>query len=389
MSALSDRIKSSVIGDWFEGTFSHQSPMMRRLAKAGYNGDRRVRLYRKLSVLVKNGKRLQAAVDDIQARAAKKSSTDVEAIALADISEQMRRGQPFGVAIREYVPLGEAMVIQSGEKGGTLPQTLNLAAELILASKKMRGAAMEAVAYPLLIMSIAISVLAGFSIKLIPAFSSSMDPNSWTGSARGLYLLSEFVTSPWALMALAVVVGAILTIILSLKRWAVGFRSTLDRVPPWSFYRLVVGGGWLMSLAALLNSGTTLIDAMQSMRQAARDPKTGNPWLLERLSRTVYHINQGLNLGRALEATKTHFPDQEIVEDLVFYSDMPEFDRVLLQIGQDWVSDGVAKVQIQARILKTLAIMFASVLVGFLFVGFFEMQAQLSSAVDIGKYGGM
>lgn len=137
----------------------------------------------------------------------------------------------------------------------------------------------------------------------------------------------------------------------------------------------MIGGGWLISLSAMIRSGMILNQALQSMRAAS----TKNPWLADRLTRIIGQLQLGKNLGRAMEGAQTGFPDPEIVDDLVIYSDMPNFSEVLYRIGQQWVEDGVEAVETQAMILNQVLFVVMAIVVGWFCFGVMEIQNQISS----------
>ena len=59
--------------------------------------------------------------------------------------------------------------------------------------------------------------------------------------------------------------------------WTGRLRAMLDKMPPWSFYRLLQGGSWLMSFSSMMVAGMQAAEALRKMMPVA------NPYLRERL----------------------------------------------------------------------------------------------------------
>lgn len=106
--------------------------------------------------------------------------------------------------------------------------------------------------------------------------------------------------------------------------------------------------------------------------------KRGNPWLFEKMDLMLWGINNGLNIGRSLERTKTGFPDQEIIDDLIVYSDLQNFDDTLHKVGAQFIDSGLKKIDDQARILNTAIKIFFGITVAMFALGIMGVQMQVT-----------
>jgi type II secretory pathway component PulF len=358
--------------DTYYSYFAVDAPLMRAIARHGYGASARSRLYLKLSSLVKNGKRLQSSIEDLRDRARKRSETDIEAIALTEIAEHMMNGQSFSSALSAYAPPGELMLIQAGEESGELVTALQLAVRLITASTQMKIAVRGALVSPIFMMLMVLVSLLIVGNVVVPKLAVVFDPDLWTGVARSLYLVSLATQSPWILAPIIGIILFCLLIAFTLPYWTGRIRVFFDILPPWSMYRLILGSGWLLSLASLIKSGVTLSESLIQMN------KLSKPWMRERIDATLFYINNGFNLGVALERSQFNFPDREIVDDLVSYAELPEFDEVLYRIGNDWVTDGLEAVQTQASILNIVATLVLALVIIWFSYGTIAVQLQIS-----------
>ena len=77
--------------------------------------------------------------------------------------------------------------------------------------------------------------------------------------------------------------------------------------------------------------------------------------------------------------TETDFPNEEIIGDLIIYSDMNDFDKNLSQIANDYMEESVRKMESTANVLNSVGIILVSIIIGWVVLGTFQMQEQITS----------
>ena len=358
---------------------SPRSPLLLWVARKSYSAQHRIRLYRKLAKLMRNGKQLLASMENLHYRAARKSQTDIEAIVLGDILHEMRGGKGFAIAMGDYASTNECMILDSGGRGGTLPDAMDLSATMLDAQKQMKSQVLSAIVQPLFLLAMLLVVVLAMSKVVIPKLTVVLEPSEWDPVAYGLYQLTQVVNSPWFLLVLFLLVSALVGVALSLPLWSGRGRATFDKIPPWSMFRLLIGSGWVLSLASLIRSGETILNSMKNMRDVATRGRFKNLWLRDRLNKTIFHYTSGYNVGEALEATGTGFPDQEIVDDLVTFADLDGFDDILYNIGQEWISTGLQRIKQQTSVLNTASMVFIGIVLAWFTYAVVSIQMSLGS----------
>jgi type II secretory pathway component PulF len=161
----------------------------------------------------------------------------------------------------------------------------------------------------------------------------------------------------------------------SLPRWTGLMRAKLDhKVPPYSFYSLFVGSGFLLCLSALVRVGVPIPEALRRLRQSAK------PWYLEKIDAVLFHVNEGQQLGDALYLSGYGFPDPEIIEDLKLYASLGNFDERMENMAREWIDEGVERVRIQAQGLNLGMMLTMGLLVGWMGLGLMALLEQVTSA---------
>lgn len=355
---------------------ARMSKFERWFSKVQFSGKERIRIYRKIIRLLQNGVPLLQALESIwllSSRDGKKPNLPIARILRMWI-EQVKNGKPLDVAIQGWVPETDRTVIGAGDASGRLPEAIENACFLYEGQKKIKTAVIAGVAYPIVLFGMDVAFLFIFGMDVIPKFETALPRDRWTGLAGQMASMADFVQS-WMIPLLVVVLSLVAVMFWSMPRWTGKLRVRLEKWPPYSIYKLVEGSGFLLSMAALTAAGVKQTVALRSMMRDAR------PWYEERISKTLYHVNNGLNLGEALHRTGLRFPDDETVNDLRTYATLNGFDEMLMRLGRENLEETIDRIRQQSTVMRNAGIIVAGVVIAWLFMGIFSIQQQITMAL--------
>ena len=343
-------------------------------AKLQLTANARLRIYRKISKMLGNGLPLLKVLEDLEARASHngRKPNEALAIALADWRRTVQNGGQLAEGMSGWVPQSEQMIILAGEQAGRIEQALESVTRVVVAGRKIRSSIIGGVTYPSMVLLMVFTYIYLFGTRVIPQFAIFSDPHGWHGAARSLYLMSKF-TQRWMLLVVALTMAFCALVAWSMPNWNGRLRVVLDRVPPYSLYRLVIGSGFLMAFSSLQTCGFTVEKSL------VRLGATAAPWLRARIDDTLFGVKSGLNAGEALRATGYRFPSSEIVDDLCIYSQYSGFAQALEVLAAEWLEDGVEIVGTQMRVLNSMSIVLLAVVIAWLVTGFFGIQQEIAA----------
>lgn len=378
-----DKFRATSAGEWVEDTFSPRSPWMLKMANSQFNGKKRIKFYERVSRYLSNGLKLKDAVELLYEQASEKSRYDSTAVLLREILFKMDHGQRLGDALRDAIPETESMLIVAGEissASGALPDSFDMACDIIRARQTMIQTIVKSLTMPTLWLLAVFFTFWGFGRYVVPDLEDLLQDA--TGTAAGLVSIGEFMNSPWALSPLIAFIVLVVAIFGTLKSWKGGVRAMFDRIPVWSFYRLLIGGGWLFSIGAMVRSGIKVNDALLStLESVSGSGKRSNPWLAYRLEMALEQFHGGKNIGKALQATGLNFPDKDLLDDLVVYAQMDSFDSLLFKVAKEWIDEGVELVKVQAGALKLIVEIIAYVSLAYLAFAVLAIQMKAGGMV--------
>jgi len=305
----------------------------------------RRRIYRTLALLLDNNVLLVDALGDMYAVMSEdgKKPKRPAAAMLYECRQVVSEGHTFSEAIRKWVSPTEAALIAAGEKSGNLRGAFADAMALIDTTRQIRKAVVGGSAYPLFLIGILCYALFIVANKLVPSLAQAAPPELWTGAARLMYLTSQFVTH-FGIFAISALVVLVVAILVSLPRLRGTQRFWLDKVAPWSIYRMIVGAVTLQNIAVLIRSGIKQHDALELIADNA------TPYLRERIEAALHGTTKGLNLGQAFEEAEFDFPDREAVKYIRLLANRDGFDRALSNFAGEWIEISIKKVEVAMNV---------------------------------------
>ncbi|MDR3208557.1 MAG: type II secretion system F family protein [Rickettsiales bacterium] len=339
--------------------------------------DKRMGLYRKIASLLRNNFTIMDALERcwrIESKDGRKRNEPF-AIVLRAWQDGLERGLSFGETVARWAPQNEELMLSVGDVSKLSSALENLTA-VSQGIRRIKKALFDALSYPAFLFAMTFVIVIMVGLYLVPPLSEAAGGDIvWRGAARSLVMLAEFAEHYW-LTALVIAVSAGLFVWWSLPRLSGKLRVFLDNLPPWSMYKVSVSVSWLMSLAAMTASGTSLPVAMKMLSES------GGRYLRSNLEPAEHLIENGYNLGQALNNTGRHFPNDEIIGDLEVYADMADFGKNLSQIANDYMESSVRRMESLSSILNSVGILLVSAVIAWVVLGTFEMQEQITNALS-------
>lgn len=344
--------------------------------KIQFGGRARLSLYRKIQRYLRNGVSITQALETMWNYASDdgRKPKNIQAVVIESWLANIRNGQSFGTAIQAWVPRSERAVIDAGEQAGKLAEAIENACLLFESGRKIQAAVLAGVAYPVVLILVAVGFLIVFGTQVIPSFDAIVPRAQWTGLAGQMAMMSDFVNSGLIPTAGAII-ALVAVIIWSMPRWTGRLRSRIDNIPPFSIYRLVNGASFLLSMAALVQAGVKVTNVLRIMAHGA------SPWYAERIRGTLAHVNNGLNIGDSLYKTGLNFPDKETVNDLRSYAMLDGFDEMLMKLGRENLEETITRIQAQSAILRNAGIVILGGVFMWIAAGIFSLQQMITSGL--------
>lgn len=343
-----------------------------------FSNEARLKLYRKIASLMRNRFSLMSALDMLHDSASDggKSPGEPMAIAIACWGRALNNGLTFSDALKGWAPDRERLMLSVGDVSDLESALLNLI-RVTEGSTKMVRPIIGAIAYPSFLFMMAILIIYGIGVYMVPPMLDAAPGTHWTGLARDLVDVSDWIKDYW-IVAFSSLPVIMIMIYLTIGIWTGKIRAIVDNMPPYSLYKVFVGISWLLALSALVKGGTPVSTAMRALRRDA------SRYLQERIDKTLVFINNGDNLGMALKKTGLNFPDKEVIADLKIYSELDNFEEALEALANEWLEESVYLIEQKAALLNMAAILSVGGVIAWAVMGTFAMQDQITNQMGAG-----
>lgn len=345
-----------------------------RLTKFQFRTSRkqRFRVYRKLEGMLKTNEALSRALDRLYLNTTEmgKHPNRPAAVALREWFLKDRAGISLAQAMEGWIPSGELYMIRAGEESGSLAKALNSIQVVGEKARQMKEAVTYAVGYPVFMFLLVGFVIWTFGINLIKNMRANA-PKSVVEAMGGVVPFSDFI-SDWGLYIIAGILLTAAIIVFTLSSWRGTLRAKFDMYPPWSWYRVLQGSGFLLGLSSLLGAQVPLKRSMEILEDQ------GNPWVRERIGLARQEVLRGRNIGEALRRTKMNFPDPMVAIDLEILSERADIGSVLEMVTQEWINEQIDAMKVQAVIARNVGMAVVGGIIAWVMSSIFAVVGELS-----------
>ena len=338
----------------------------------------RFRVYRKLEGMLRMNEALSRALDRLYQNASEmgKYPERPAALALREWFLKDRAGLGLSEAMEGWVPDSELYMIRAGEESGTMAKALSSIQTVGERAREMRAAVTYAVAYPGFLVILVSFVLWMFGVNLIQNMRKTAPP-SVMEAMGGVAVVSDFIAN-WGLWVLAGLGVIVVLITVTLPVWKGELRARLDMWPPWAWYRVLQGSGFLLGLSSLLGSQVPLKRALEILEDQAK------PWLRERVSSARQEVLRGRNLGEALRTGKYNFPDPGVAIDLEILSERADVGTVIEQVTDEWIREQIDVLKGQAAVTRNIGLIVVGGTIAWAMQSVFAVVTEVSKASSVG-----
>lgn len=329
----------------------------------------RISMYEKIAAFLGENNSLYDSLIKIRNRYAQHK--DFRAAILSEWIRSIEHGNKFSTALSDWVPTSEMMLIEAGERGGTLGLGLKEAATISKAAFDSKSAIVTEVAMPAFLVVLLIGLLMMFQWRIAPIFKELLPMEKWPESAKMLNSLSGFFFNNAVILVL-ILIGLVVLVAKTMGTWVRPPRHIFDKLPPWSIYRSYQASSFLIALSSLLKAGIPTFEALQLIE------KNASPWMKVHLGRMMGTMSLGGgNVGRALD---TGLLDDETAGDVQDYSDLGSFTSTIYMLGSRSVAAGVKLIKSRMAIVRVILLVFVTGSILWIYGASYALQGAIVDA---------
>jgi len=355
-----------------EWTLAHAKWKFRTSKKTRY------RVFRKLQGMLAMNEALSRALERLWYNASEmgKYPNRPAALALREWLQRDRAGDSLSDAMAGWVPSAELYMIRAGEESGSVAKSFRSIQLMGESAKEMKTAITQAIAYPSFMLVLLSGVLWMFGVNLIQNMRKNAPP-AVVESIGPMASISDFIMQ-WGIGILLTIVLTAVIITVTLPHWRGEIRAKFDRFPPWSWFRIWQGTGFMLGLSALMSAQVPMRRALEILNSQ------GNPWIKERVEATIEGVLQGKNLGEALRMTNYGFPDPQVALDMEILSERGDIGAILEEVTQEWIREQIDVLKIQSALVRNIGLAVVGATIAFAMMTILHITVVLTESSNGG-----
>jgi type IV pilus assembly protein PilC len=262
---------------------------------------------RQLSILLESGLPLLRGLEVLGKQEKKPAFKAV----IEELSDNIRSGNTFSEGLERNPKVFNRLyvnMVRAGEAGGVLDVVLERLSRFMEKAEKIKGKVRAAMVYPIIVLIVAVSILIGLLIFVVPKFQMIFDDML---KGASLPVLTQIVmdTSDWVKGNFILTIGGAVGFYLLFKlgrRTRPGAFATdwalLNLPPLGELFRKASVSRFARTFGTLLSSGVPILQALQITRDTI-----GNTILMQAIDDVHDRVKEGEGISGPLEATKV-FP---------------------------------------------------------------------------------
>lgn len=315
----------------------------------------RAKFYEKVASLVRDGQPFDAVLRIMQARMV--ANGRPFGYVIGKWLNVLQEGRPFAEAIKGSAPNTEAIILAAGEESGDLAGALEQAAMVALTGHQLIKTLRTALTMPVVQLIILAVVMIGFSNKVAPTLEKSAPLWAMQPSHRAFFEFAGDVRQ-WWMLVVPLTIGLIVAMLASMPVYAGSMRKYLDRIPPWSIYRVYTSSTFMISLAALIQAGKPIEASIRFIRA------NSSPWMKTHLTEMISRLNLGQDQGDALDVGL--FGD-DLADTIAIYAKSSSFQQSMKSVAAEALKTAIVDIEAKSAVAKTMATILLGVTIGWMF----------------------
>jgi type IV pilus assembly protein PilC len=323
---------------------------------------------RQLATMVNSGMTILRALYVLEAQ----TENEKLVTAISSVRKDVEAGLPLSDALERHPKVFNQLFVamtRAGETGGVLDSALNRVADQLESADSLRRQVKAAMAYPLVVMGFAFTVLIALVVFLVPVFVGTFKQfgGDLPAITKFTVALSNAATGYWW----AIIAGSF-GVVWAFRKW----KATAGGQKIWDTFKLripmkigdivqkIALARWSRTLSALVSAGVPLLQALEITG------KTAGNWCIEKaMSDVIDSVRQGGTISDPLKAASV-FPG--MVSHMVGVGEETgALDTMLSKIADFYEDQVNAAVKQLASILEPVMIVLVGGMVGFIVISMY------------------
>jgi type IV pilus assembly protein PilC len=299
---------------------------------------------------------------------------------LIEVKSSVEGGSTFADALRKHPKVFDDLfvnLVAAGEVGGILDTILNRLSTFMEKAEKLKGKIKGALTYPVAVIIIAILIVAGLLIWIVPIFDDMFRGfgQALPAPTQLVVALSDFLQNSWYILLGAIVgIGIAIRQAHRTERGREIIDGLLLKFPVLGdLLRKTAVARFTRTLGTMISSGVPILDALEIVAKTA-----GNVVIEKAVMKARQRLSEGKTLAEPLAETKV-FPGM-VTRMITVGESTGAMDTMLSKIADFYEDEVDAAVEALTSLIEPLLMVFLGVVVGGLVIALYLPIFQIAGA---------
>ena len=300
---------------------------------------------------------------------------------LTEVKKNVEGGSTFADALRKHPKIFDDLyvnLVAAGEVGGILDTILNRLAGFMEKAEKLKGKIKGALMYPMVISIIAVVIVGGLLLFVVPIFDGMFKDfgKALPAPTQFVVNLSDALKHYWY-----IIIGAIAGIVIGLRQFNATSKGKVImdgvklKLPIFGdLIRKTAVARFTRTMATMMSSGVPILEALEIVAKTA-----GNKIIEGAIMKTRTALSQGKTLAEPLGESKV-FPSM-VVQMIAVGESTGALDAMLSKIADFYEEEVDQAVDTLMSLIEPVFMAFLGVTVGGLIIALYLPIFSLAGAV--------
>lgn len=321
---------------------------------------------RQLSTMIAAGIPIIQALDMLQSKADGKATREI----YRNIYENVQKGNSLSdsmFAQRGAFPELLTNMVQAGEVGGTLDQSLQRMAMHYEKEAKLSSKVKSASIYPAILGFVSVAVVLLLVTFVLPTITSMFDESQMPWTTRIILGLSDFLIENW----LGLIIGlismiAVFRLMLRVRSVRIAFDKMKLRLPIFGkLNRTVYSARCARAFASLYSSGVQTLDMIETAGKVLN-----NAYLEDKFDGVVEMVSRGELISKAIDQTEEF--DKMLGSMIFIGEEAGSLGEILSSTADYFDNEADSALQRMVAMIEPIMIIVLGLVIGFIVISIIQ-----------------
>ena len=303
---------------------------------------------------------------------------------ISDVLKDVKKGSSFSSSLSRQSEAFDPLVVvtaEVGQESGRLPDVLSSLAEHMEKMNALKKKVTQALAYPVLVLSVALVVVLFLLLYIVPTFAD-MFRSAQVEIPYATQLVinaSNFLSADWPYLLFTLVISAVIS------RWFLktqldrGFIERYGIRIPWIGSVMITNytARFCRTLGTLLQSQVPLIEALNVTKRIFV-----NQSLQKEIERLTKYVKQGQTVAEPLSTSKLFSP--MVAQMIAVGEETSELETMLLKVASFYEQEIADKMETLTTVIEPILIVILGIIVGTVLITMYMPMFEMANAVGGG-----